>query len=129
MIVRSVVSGAAAPEPLPREGIARPPGATAGVVGRGGRCPRLDARGRMRSGCAVVLSLGMGQPVGIGAGLDDGAAEGEPVDDRSAKARVGEGLGPAIWGSYLFVLRDLGLCLGSFVLPRFTDCQSVDTLC
>ena len=33
-----------------------------------------------------------GQPVGVGAGLDDVAAEGEPVDDGGAEAGVGEGL-------------------------------------
>jgi len=80
----SVVSGAAAPEPLPRECIARWPGATASVVGWGGRRPRLDGRDKGVSGFAVVLSFGVGQPVGIGAGLDDGATEGEPVNDRGA---------------------------------------------
>ena len=37
----------------------------------------------------------MGEAVGGGAGLDDVAVEGEPVDDRGAESRVGEGLGPA----------------------------------
>jgi hypothetical protein len=34
----------------------------------------------------------LGEPVGVGAGLDDGAAEGESVDDGDAEPRVGEGL-------------------------------------
>jgi hypothetical protein len=38
---------------------------------------------------------GVGQAVGVGAGLDDVAAKGEPVDDRGAEPRVGERLGPA----------------------------------
>jgi hypothetical protein len=37
----------------------------------------------------------LGKPVGVGAGFDDGAAEGESVDDGGAEPRVGEGLGPA----------------------------------
>lgn len=37
----------------------------------------------------------MGQAVGVGAGFDDVAAEGEPVDDGRAEPGVGEGLGPA----------------------------------
>ena len=37
----------------------------------------------------------MGEPVGVDAGLDDVAAEGEPVHDGGAEPRVGEGLGPA----------------------------------
>src|SRR5215207_1225254 len=36
-----------------------------------------------------------GSRLGVGAGLDDVAAEGEPVHDRGAESRVGEGLGPA----------------------------------
>ena len=43
-------------------------------------------------GCAVA---GVGEAVGVGAGLDDVAAEGEPVDDGGAEPGVGEGLGPA----------------------------------
>jgi hypothetical protein len=31
-----------------------------------------------------MLLLGLGEPVGLGAGLDDGAVEGKPVDDRGA---------------------------------------------
>jgi hypothetical protein len=37
----------------------------------------------------------LGKPVGVGVGFDDGAAEGESVDDGGAEPRVGEGLGPA----------------------------------
>ena len=37
----------------------------------------------------------LGEPVGVGAGFDDGAAEGVSVDDGGAEPRVGEGLGPA----------------------------------
>ena len=36
----------------------------------------------------------MGESVGVGAGFDDLAGEGEAVDDRGAQARVGEGLVP-----------------------------------
>jgi hypothetical protein len=39
--------------------------------------------------------LGADEPVGIGAGFDDGAVEGQPVHDRGAQARVRERLGPA----------------------------------
>jgi hypothetical protein len=35
------------------------------------------------------------ESVGVCAGFDDGAVEGEPVDDRGAEARVGEGFCPA----------------------------------
>ena len=34
------------------------------------------------------------QPVGVGAGLDDGGFEGDPVHDRGAQPWVGEGAGP-----------------------------------
>jgi hypothetical protein len=37
----------------------------------------------------------VGQSVGVCAGFDDGAVERQPVDDRGAKPRVGEGAGPA----------------------------------
>jgi hypothetical protein len=40
------------------------------------------------------LVAGFGEPVGVCAGLDDVAAEGEPVDDGGAEPWVGEGLGP-----------------------------------
>jgi hypothetical protein len=39
----------------------------------------------------VLLGAGLGEPVGIGAGFEDVAAEGEPVDDRGAEPGVGEG--------------------------------------
>ena len=47
--------------------------------------------------------FGVGKSIGVGAGFDDVAAEGEPVDDGGAEPRVGEGLGPAIWGWLMFV--------------------------
>jgi hypothetical protein len=50
------------------------------------------------AGFAGVLRLGMGEPVGLGSGLDDGAVVGEPVDDRSAQAGIGDGLGPVAEG-------------------------------
>ncbi|WP_405148503.1 hypothetical protein [Sphaerisporangium sp. NBC_01403] len=37
----------------------------------------------------------LGQPVRVGAGLDDVAAIGEPIDDRCAEPDFGEGLGRA----------------------------------
>jgi hypothetical protein len=37
----------------------------------------------------------VGEAVGLGAGFDDGAVEGEPVDDGRAESGVGEGFGPA----------------------------------
>lgn len=48
----------------------------------------------------------MGQSVGVGAGLDDGASEGEPVDDRGAEPRV-RGVGSLVRSS-LNVLEPLG---------------------
>jgi hypothetical protein len=51
------------------------------------RPPRLDLR---------LLGEGVGEAVGVGAGFDDGAVEGEPVNDGGAQAGVGEGFsGPA----------------------------------
>jgi hypothetical protein len=41
------------------------------------------------------LALCVGESVGLGSGLDDGAAEGEPVNDRGAEPGVGEGFRPA----------------------------------
>lgn len=46
---------------------------------------------------------GVRQPIGVGACLDDVAAEGEPVDDRGAEPRIGERLRPTIWGWLMFV--------------------------
>lgn len=42
-------------------------------------------------GLSAGCSLGSGrrEPVGVGAGLDDGAVEGEPVDDGRAETGVG----------------------------------------
>lgn len=45
---------------------------------------------------------GLGQAVGVGAGLDDVAAEGEPINNGRAEPGVGERLRPTIWGWYLF---------------------------
>ena len=41
---------------------------------------------------------GVGEPVGLGAGLDDRAVEGEPIDDGRAKTWVGERLRSAAEG-------------------------------
>jgi hypothetical protein len=49
------------------------------------------------SGSGLVAVLGGAQPVGVGAGGDDVGVEGEPVDDGSAEAGVGEGAGPFHW--------------------------------
>ena len=60
--------------------------------GPAGRCSwrsRLSGAG----GC-LALGGGGGQPVGLGAGLDDVGLEGEPVHDRLAEPLVGEGLVP-----------------------------------
>jgi hypothetical protein len=46
------------------------------------------------------LMAGLGEPVGVGAGLDDVAAEGEPVDDRGAEPWIGERLGRAEKASF-----------------------------
>src|SRR5947209_8495894 len=43
----------------------------------------------------VLGGLGAGEAVRVGSGLDDGAVEGEAVDDRGAEPGVGERLGPA----------------------------------
>ena len=45
-----------------------------------------------------LLCAGAGEPVGVGAGFEDVAAEGEPVDDRGAEPGVSEGFGPAAEG-------------------------------
>jgi hypothetical protein len=37
----------------------------------------------------VLAGLGAGEPVGVGSGLDDGAVEGEPVDDGGVSGTVG----------------------------------------
>jgi hypothetical protein len=37
-------------------------------------------------GLGVLLVFGVGEAVGVGAGFDDGAFEGEPVDDGCAGA-------------------------------------------
>jgi hypothetical protein len=62
----------------------------------------------------------LGESVGVGAGLDDGAAEGDPVDDGGAQARVSESLGPAAEG-LIGGDRDRGLLLafGEYVEQQF----------
>ena len=44
--------------------------------------------------CTCSAGAGVGEVVGVGAGLDDGGVVGEAVDDRCAQAGVGEGVGP-----------------------------------
>ena len=62
-----------------------------------GCCPELlPAQGR--TGLVLLGGAGDGEAVGVGASLDDVAAEGEAVDDGGAEAGVGEGLGPAAEG-------------------------------
>lgn len=43
----------------------------------------------------VLVGFAVCEAVGVDAGFDDGAVEGEPVDDGGAKPGVGEGFGPA----------------------------------
>jgi hypothetical protein len=43
----------------------------------------------------LALLAGVGEAVGVAAGLDDVGAEGESVDDRGAESGVGERFGPA----------------------------------
>jgi len=43
----------------------------------------------------ALLGSGVGEPVGIGPGFDDVAAEGEPVDGRAAEPWIGERFRPA----------------------------------
>jgi hypothetical protein len=49
---------------------------------------------------------GGGEAVGVGAGLDDVAAEGDAVDDGGAEAGVSEGLGPAARRAHPFIVLD-----------------------
>jgi hypothetical protein len=63
-----------------------------------------------------LASAGLGEPVGVGAGVVDGGVEGEPVNDGGTKAGFGEGLGPAIWGWLMFVLSDSRCLLGTCCL-------------
>ncbi len=51
----------------------------------------------------ALLVTGVCQPVGVGAGFNDGAAEGKSVDNRGAQPGVGKGLGAPAEG---FVARD-----------------------
>lgn len=41
------------------------------------------------------VSQGVGESVGVGAGFDDVAAEGEAIDDGRAEPRISERLGPS----------------------------------
>jgi hypothetical protein len=69
------------------------------------RLTGLEPRSGKLVGCAVVcliapLACGLlgdrvGEAVGVGTGFDDGAVEGQPVNDRRAQARISKGLGPA----------------------------------
>ena len=47
-----------------------------------------------RLGVASFLGSCAGEPVAVGAGLDDVGVEGEPVDDGGCEAGVGEGVAP-----------------------------------
>jgi hypothetical protein len=53
-------------------------------------CQRVDGELSLRQ----LFRFGVCQSVGVGAGLDDVAAEGEAVDDGGAEPGVGEGLRP-----------------------------------
>jgi hypothetical protein len=78
-----------------------------GSAGRGGQRDRLAVRRssrahllppfgvRRRLSGAVAGGEGVGETVGAGAGFDDVPGEGQPVDDRRAEPRVGDGLRPA----------------------------------
>ena len=62
----------------------------------------------------------MGEPVGVGAGFDDGAVVGEPVHDRGAQSWVGEGVGPPIWAWLMFLVA----CLACYLrLWGFLACR------
>ena len=80
----------------------------------------------------------MGEAVGVGAGFDDGAFEGEPVDDGGAESWVGEGFGPAGegfvggdgHGCFLFPFgedleEELGAAFVEFHVSEFVDAQQV----
>lgn len=74
-------------------GVARHVGRAATVVVRRNRFGRPHPA--LPAGGPGPLGEGVGEAVGLGAGLDDVPAKGEPVDYGGAQARVGEGLGPA----------------------------------
>jgi hypothetical protein len=44
----------------------------------------------LRAGRFFGTGSCLGEAVGVGAGLDDVAAEGDPVDDRGAESRIGK---------------------------------------
>src|SRR5215471_18199931 len=93
-----------------------------------------------RLAVSVLLGgAGLGEAVGVGAGFDDGAVEGEPVDDGGAEAGVGEGLGPAaerlVGGdpdTRLFLPlgqnleQQFGTALVEFHIAQFVNAQQVD---
>nr|WP_329245937.1 hypothetical protein [Actinoallomurus sp. NBC_01490] len=81
----------------------------------------------------------MGEAAGVGAGLDDVAAEGEAVDDGGAEAGVCEGLGPAAEGlvggdgdAGLFLAfgevleQQLGAAAVEFPVAELVDAEQVD---
>src|ERR1700688_5016712 len=58
----------------------------------------MQVRGMAVPGLALLGGAGLGEAVGVAAGFDDVAAEGDAVDDGGAEAGVGECLGPAAEG-------------------------------
>src|SRR5580704_5100519 len=102
------------------------PGLTEGMAGR--------------LALSVLLGgAGPGEAVGVGAGFDDVAAEGDAVDDGGAQARVGEGLGPAAEGlvgrdrdAGLFLPfgedleEELGAAAVEFHVAELVDAEQVD---
>jgi len=54
---------------------------------------RVSSRGFLASSWLVLF--GVGESVGTGAGFDDGAPEGESVDNRCAQPDAGERFHPA----------------------------------
>jgi hypothetical protein len=86
-----------------------------------------------------VFALAGAQPVGLGAGLDDVGLEGDPVDDRGAEPRVGEGAGPLgergvrrdrdrgaflAFGEHLE--QQLGAAAVEFEVAQFVEAEQVD---
>ena len=86
-----------------------------------------------------MFALAGAQPVGLGAGLDDVGLEGDPVDDRGAEPRVGEGAGPfgergvrrdRDRGAFLAFGEDLEQQLGAAAVElqvaQFVEAEQVD---
>src|SRR6516162_11095974 len=99
----------------------------------------MQVRGMAVPGLVLLGGAGLGEAVGVGAGLDDVAAEGEAVHDGGAEAGVGEGLGPAaealVGGDgntcLFFPLRQdleekLGAAPVEFHVAEFIDAEQVD---